>query len=69
MTQKLTIDQALELGYSGKFRVTIDGRPCIAFFINALPRVVIKIDGQRRYLWFKDRLIDPNITLLDQAKE
>lgn len=51
--------------YVGKFWVTFtDGRRRVAYFLESLPRNVIKIDGEHTYYWYRDSRLQPMATLI-----
>ena len=43
---------------SQKFKVRINGKIEVVYYIDAIPRVVLKVDGEHRYYWYRDPQID-----------
>jgi hypothetical protein len=43
---------------SQKFTVRINGKTEVVYYIDAIPRVVLKVDGEHRYYWYRDPQID-----------
>lgn len=43
---------------SQKFKVKINGKTEVVYYIDAIPRVVLKVDGKHQYYWYRDPQID-----------
>lgn len=41
-----------------KFRVKIDEKMEVVYYIDAIPRIVLKVDGAHRYYWYRDHRIN-----------
>ena len=48
----------VEADATQKFRVKIDGKWRVVYYINAVPRVVLKIDGEQTYFYYRDIRVD-----------
>lgn len=48
----------------GKFWVILHGSRVVAYYIDAIPRVVVKIDGQRTYFHENDSRLSREVELL-----
>ncbi len=48
----------VEADVTQKFRVKIDGKWRVVYYINAIPRVVLKIDGEQTYFYYRDIRVD-----------
>ena len=54
----LKIKEKMSERYTQKFRAKVDGRWRVVYYIDAIPRNVLKIDGEHTYLWYRDARVD-----------
>ncbi len=50
--------EKVEVSTIQKFRVKIDGKWRVVYYIDAVPRVVLKIDGEQTYFYYRDIRVD-----------
>lgn len=58
MPEEKPVEKPSNWRFTQKFRAKVDGRWRVVYYIDAIPRVVLKIDGEHTYLWYKDPRVD-----------